>query len=76
MELLSVATRAHLEASAQAEIRSISSEADPRLSGEAWLDFARRQEAAGRIATAAEKPREQVLREVGDYVAQLLVALA
>src|SRR3954453_9897317 len=28
-----------------------------------------------RIATAAEKPREQVLREVGDYVAELLAAL-
>jgi tryptophan synthase alpha chain len=29
-----------------------------------------------RIATAAEKPREQVVREVGDYVAELLAALA
>jgi tryptophan synthase alpha chain len=28
-----------------------------------------------RIATAAEKPRDQVLREVGDYVAELLAAL-
>ena len=28
-----------------------------------------------RIATAAEKPREQVLREVGEYVAELLAAL-
>ncbi len=28
-----------------------------------------------RIATAAEKPREQVLREVGSYVAELLAAL-
>ena len=28
-----------------------------------------------RIATAAEKPRGQVLREVGDYVEQLLRAL-
>ena len=28
-----------------------------------------------RIATAAEKPREQVLREVGNYVAELLAAL-
>jgi tryptophan synthase alpha chain len=28
-----------------------------------------------RIATATEKPREQVLREVGDYVAELLAAL-
>ena len=28
-----------------------------------------------RIATAAEKPREQVLREVGEYVAALLTAL-
>ena len=28
-----------------------------------------------RIATAAEKPREQVLRDVGDYVAELLAAL-
>lgn len=29
-----------------------------------------------RIATAAEKPRDQVLREVGDYVAELSAALA
>lgn len=29
-----------------------------------------------RIATAAEQPREKVLRDVGDYVAELLVALA
>jgi tryptophan synthase alpha chain len=29
-----------------------------------------------RIATAAEKPREQVVREVGDYVAELLAAMA
>ena len=28
-----------------------------------------------RIATAAEKPRDKVLREVGDYVAELLAAL-
>src|SRR3954468_3587318 len=28
-----------------------------------------------RIATAAEKPRDQVLREVGEYVAELLAAL-
>ncbi len=28
-----------------------------------------------RIATASEKPREQVVREVGDYVAELLAAL-
>jgi tryptophan synthase alpha chain len=28
-----------------------------------------------RIATAAEQPREKVLREVGDYVAELLAAL-
>jgi tryptophan synthase alpha chain len=28
-----------------------------------------------RIGTAAEKPRDQVLREVGDYVAELLAAL-
>jgi tryptophan synthase alpha chain len=28
-----------------------------------------------RIATAAEKPRDQVLRDVGDYVAELLAAL-
>src|SRR2546421_3983677 len=28
-----------------------------------------------RIATAAEKPREQVIREVGDYVAELLAAM-
>jgi tryptophan synthase alpha chain len=28
-----------------------------------------------RIATAADKPREQVLREVGDYVAELLAAI-
>ncbi len=28
-----------------------------------------------RIAAAAEKPREQVLRDVGDYVAELLNAL-
>jgi tryptophan synthase alpha chain len=28
-----------------------------------------------RIAAAAEKPREQVMREVGDYVAELLAAL-
>jgi tryptophan synthase alpha chain len=28
-----------------------------------------------RIATASEKPRDQVLREVGDYVAELLAAL-
>lgn len=28
-----------------------------------------------RVATASEKPREQVIREVGDYVAELLAAL-
>ena len=28
-----------------------------------------------RIATAADQPREKVLREVGDYVAELLAAL-
>src|SRR3954447_432194 len=28
-----------------------------------------------RIATASEKPRDQVIREVGDYVAELLAAL-
>jgi len=28
-----------------------------------------------RIASAAEKPREQVLREIGDYVAELLAAM-
>jgi len=29
-----------------------------------------------RIATASEKPRDQVVKEVGDYVAELLAALA
>jgi tryptophan synthase alpha chain len=29
-----------------------------------------------RIATAAEQPREKVLRDVGDYVAELLAALS
>ncbi|MCE9624264.1 MAG: hypothetical protein K8R69_02240, partial [Deltaproteobacteria bacterium] len=54
MELLSAASRAHLETSAQAEIRSISAETDPQLASEAWLDFARRQETAGRLEAAAE----------------------
>jgi tryptophan synthase alpha chain len=29
-----------------------------------------------RIATASEKPRDQVIREVGDYVAELMAAMA
>lgn len=54
MELISAASRAHLGASAQAEVRSISRETDSALAAESWLAFAQRQEAAGEIESAAE----------------------